>query len=71
MIIVELFVHFALDRFLGGPAMARIAEAEIERLKTEVSLVRLVESSGVKLARRRSNGRWLRPCWWRCWPWRW
>lgn len=32
--------------------MARIAEAEIERLKTEVSLVRLVESSGVKLARR-------------------
>ena len=32
--------------------MARIAEAEIERLKDEVSLVRLVESSGVKLAKR-------------------
>lgn len=32
--------------------MARIAEAEIERLKAEVSLVRLVESSGVKLAKR-------------------
>jgi len=29
--------------------MARIAESEIERLKTEVSLVRLVESSGVEL----------------------
>lgn len=32
--------------------MARIAEAEIERLKAEVSLVRLVESSGVKLVKR-------------------
>lgn len=32
--------------------MARIPDAEIERLKAEVSLVRLVESSGVKLAKR-------------------
>jgi DNA primase len=32
--------------------MARIPEAEIERLKAEVSLVRLVESSGVKLEKR-------------------
>jgi DNA primase len=32
--------------------MARIADAEIERLKDEVSLVRLVESSGLKLAKR-------------------
>lgn len=32
--------------------MARIADAEIERLKAEVSLVRLVESSGVKLQKR-------------------
>jgi DNA primase catalytic core len=32
--------------------MARIADAEIERLRVEVSLVRLVESSGVKLAKR-------------------
>ncbi len=32
--------------------MARIADAEIERLKAEVSLVRLVESSGVKLVKR-------------------
>jgi len=32
--------------------MARIPEAEIERLRDEVSLVRLVESSGVKLVKR-------------------
>lgn len=32
--------------------MARIPDAEIERLKSEVSLVRLVESSGVKLQKR-------------------
>ena len=32
--------------------MARIPDAEIERLKSEVSLVRLVESSGVKLEKR-------------------
>jgi DNA primase len=32
--------------------MARISDGEIERLKAEVSLVRLVESSGVKLTKR-------------------
>lgn len=32
--------------------MARIPDAEIERIKVEVSLVRLVESSGVKLKKR-------------------
>ena len=32
--------------------MARIPDAEIERLKTEVSLVRLVEASGVVLGKR-------------------
>ena len=32
--------------------MARIPDAEIERLKVEISLVRLVESSGVKLEKR-------------------
>src|SRR6218665_2996536 len=32
--------------------MARIADAEIERLRSEVSLVRLIESAGVKLTRR-------------------
>jgi DNA primase catalytic core len=35
-----------------GGGMARIPESEIERLKDEVSLVRLVESSGVKLTKR-------------------
>ena len=29
--------------------MARIPESEIERLKSEMSLVRLIEASGVKL----------------------
>lgn len=32
--------------------MARIADAEIERLKQEISLVRLVESAGVRLVKR-------------------
>lgn len=32
--------------------MARIPEAELERLKVEVSLVRLIEDAGIKLARR-------------------
>ena len=32
--------------------MPRIPDSEIERIKTEVSLVRLVEASGVKLAKR-------------------
>jgi DNA primase catalytic core len=32
--------------------MARIPDAEIERIKAEVSLVRLIESAGVKLAKR-------------------
>jgi DNA primase len=32
--------------------MARIPDTEIERLKAEVSLVRLVESSGVTLEKR-------------------
>jgi hypothetical protein len=32
--------------------MARIGSGEIERIKAEVSLVRLVEASGVKLEKR-------------------
>ena len=32
--------------------MARIGEAELERLKAETSLVRLVEASGIKLEKR-------------------
>ena len=35
--------------------MPRIPDSEIERLKTEVSLVRLVESSGVELEKRGGN----------------
>jgi len=38
--------------------MARIPEAEIERLKCEISLQRLVESAGVALVR---HGADLRP----------
>lgn len=40
--------------------MARIPDVEIERLKEEVSLVRLVESSGVKLTKRGKD--WLGCC---------
>lgn len=40
--------------------MARIPEDEIERLKSEVSLVRLVEASGVELARHGKD--WLGRC---------
>jgi len=32
--------------------MARIAESELERLKTEVSVARLIEASGIKLEKR-------------------
>ena len=35
--------------------MARIPEAEIERLKSEVSIVRLVEAAGIALARQGKN----------------
>ncbi|KAF1684474.1 hypothetical protein B1992_15065 [Pseudoxanthomonas broegbernensis] len=40
--------------------MARIPEAEVERLKAEVSLQRLVEAKGVKLARQGKD--WLGRC---------
>ena len=32
--------------------MARIAESELERLKAEVSVARLIEASGIKLEKR-------------------
>ena len=38
--------------FSGGTVLARIPEAELERLKAEVSLERLAEARGVKLRRR-------------------
>jgi DNA primase len=40
--------------------MARIPDAEIERLKVEVSLERLVESSGLKLVARGAD--WVCRC---------
>jgi hypothetical protein len=51
--------------------MARIAESELERLKAEVSVVRLVEECGIKLAKRGTiwwgharSIRTIRPRWW-------
>jgi DNA primase catalytic core len=45
-------VEKALDRFFGGGLeMARIPEAEVERLKREVSVQRLAEARGIKLHR--------------------
>ena len=40
--------------------MARIPEAEIERLKNEVSVQRLVESSGIEL--KKSGKDWIARC---------
>ena len=42
---------FCLTAFSKGSVMARIQEREIERLKKDVSLERLVEARGVKLRR--------------------
>src|SRR5580658_7690910 len=41
--------HGPLDRFLGRTPMARIPADELERLKAEVSVERLVESAGIGL----------------------
>src|SRR3546814_12111753 len=50
---VSYLTRITLDGFLRGTGfMARIADHEVARLKAEVSLVRLVESSGVKLTKR-------------------
>jgi DNA primase catalytic core len=44
------FLIYPLDRFLAEAGkMARIPDTEIERLKSEVSVERLIESSGVTL----------------------
>src|SRR5579863_1784102 len=40
-----------LDRFLGGPSMARIPTEVVERLKAEVSVQRLSVERGVELKR--------------------
>src|SRR5579859_6719494 len=49
--LVELFCAFALTGFWRSP-MARIPDAEIERLRKEASVARLVEASGVALEQR-------------------
>ena len=41
-----------LDTFLKEGGLARISDIELERLKREVSLERLVEAKGIKLERR-------------------
>jgi hypothetical protein len=44
--------------------MARIPETEIERLKNEVEVARLVEASGVELKAAARSTRTRRPAWW-------
>jgi DNA primase len=57
---LSYFYSEVLDSFLEEPAMARIPEAEIERLKNEISVERLVEASGIEL--KRSGKDWLGRC---------
>jgi DNA primase len=57
---LSYFYSEALDSFLEEPAMPRIPEPEIERLKSEVSVERLVESAGIEL--KRSGKDWLGCC---------
>ncbi|MBB6249439.1 CHC2 zinc finger domain-containing protein [Rhodanobacter sp. A1T4] len=46
------FLLYPLDRFLAGDRfMARIPEHDIEQLKQQVSLVRLVEADGIALTK--------------------
>jgi len=52
MLATIMVESYALDKVLEDPAMARIPDADIERMKAEVSLVRLVEASGVTLEKR-------------------
>jgi DNA primase len=51
-----------LTAFNPETGMPRIPEAELERLKTEVSVQRLVETSGVEL--KRAGKDWLGRCPW-------
>jgi len=44
-------MHFELDRVLAGFPAWRASEAEIERLKSEVSVARLIEAAGIALTR--------------------
>jgi len=47
---LSYFYSEILGSFLKEPAMARIPEAEIERLKEAVPVERLVEASGIELS---------------------
>jgi hypothetical protein len=66
------FVAYPLDSFLAEiRKMARIPENEIERLRSEVSVERLVEASGIDLVRggkdlwgAARSTRTTRPVWW-------
>ena len=51
-----MFLQKHLDRFLAERVeMARIPEAEVERLKKEISVQRLAEARGIKLTRQGAN----------------
>ena len=49
-----------MTKIFEDDAMARIPESEIERLKSEVSVQRLVDASGVEL--KRGGKDWLGRC---------
>jgi hypothetical protein len=48
-----------LDRFFGEARMARIPDQELERLKREVSLARLIEGQGHRLPKSGKDGHWI------------
>src|SRR5213082_1315443 len=55
-----MFFAMSLDRVfgedvIGGQLMARVPEYEIERLKKEISVERMVEGRGIKLVRQGAN----------------
>jgi hypothetical protein len=57
-IAIQLFIYPQVrgkkpcrSRTMDSPAMARIPETEIERLKNEVAADRLIEASGLELKR--------------------
>jgi DNA primase len=51
MIQLDYFLPEPLDRFLPETPMARIPEHDIEQLRQQVSLVRLIEADGIALTK--------------------
>lgn len=49
-------INIILDTFLEDFLMLRIPDAELERLKVDVSLERLVEARGIALKQRAGRG---------------